>query len=1035
MSLQTSRQPGNPQDSLDIPAFYIVGGTMPRTALSYIERQADRDLYDWLRAGDFCYVLTSRQMGKSSLMIRTSARLRKEAGISTAIIDLTGVGQNLSLDQWYGGMLRRIGRQLDLEDEIDDYWRKESSLAPLQRWLATLTDVVLKECPEKLVIFVDEIDAVRSLPFKTDEFFAGIRECYNRRAAEPIFRKLTFCLLGVATPSRLISDPHLTPFNIGRRVELRDFLPSEAKPLALGLLHPGLIGPTEQISQGLLDRILYWTDGHPYLTQRFGQAVSEDRSVRTIRDIDQICGEIFLGKGAQEKDDNLLFVRESLLRGPETPDELASTLQLYATIRAGKKIEEDSADPVITTLRLSGITKADRGILKVRNRIYQTVFNKEWVIAGLPGAELRRHRAAYLSGVRRTLIVSATVLLVLASLIWIVRRQAVYAEQKEREQRRLVFWADIKIASQAIDQKNLTLAIQTLKAHQKEGATNFVWRYLWKQCHDDSRALQIPGQPIYCAAFSPDNHSIALGARDGTVHIQDLQNRTDLAVFKISQDKINAISYSPDGRYLAVGCLPPTGSKGNVFIWSLSAKRIQASFTVPYLINSVQFLSEKGANTRRILRVNDQFWKWDATGNSPTPFVDSFHRISALFPNAHRSQCAVSPDGTLIGISSPGNAPVVFDSLTQHSIRQSLPKNTVITALSFSPNSHLLAGATIDGEIHLWSAKTGQEITAFRAHTATINSLSFSQNGRQLAMTGKSKIAKIWPLDGIDSSNSVRFKGYSDVRLKGFRPVLQRVLFHFSQDGNTVLSHYDYGKLIRIWNTVGGKSESDLPFNDFIVVWSLLRPNGRELIVFRPDKHIQVFDPKSHDQISPSAESELHNLLPLAYSPDKHWLATISTNTPGKVTIQNLQESHLSFSLPVYKRKSRSKYVRSAAFSSDGKLLATGITDKTVDVWNLSQRKLLMTLGGHRKEVRFIAFTRDDTLLASACTDGIIRFWDVSLGREVFTLNTETDKLADLMFTPDGLEMKAVYEAGIIRTWRIASDAEITGWESEKRVL
>src|SRR5438105_11532555 len=87
----------------------------------------------------------------------------------------------------------------------------------------------------RLVVFVDEIDYVRSLPFSTDEFFAAIRECYNRRAQDPEFERLTFCLLGVASPSDLIQDTRTTPFNIGRRIELTDFTPAEAAPLAAGL--------------------------------------------------------------------------------------------------------------------------------------------------------------------------------------------------------------------------------------------------------------------------------------------------------------------------------------------------------------------------------------------------------------------------------------------------------------------------------------------------------------------------------------------------------------------------------------------------------------------------------------------------------------------------------------------------------------------------------------------------------------------------------------------------------------------------------
>lgn len=52
--------------------FYVTGGTLPQDAPSYVERRADRDLFDGLLKGEFCYVLTSRQMGKSSLMVRTS---------------------------------------------------------------------------------------------------------------------------------------------------------------------------------------------------------------------------------------------------------------------------------------------------------------------------------------------------------------------------------------------------------------------------------------------------------------------------------------------------------------------------------------------------------------------------------------------------------------------------------------------------------------------------------------------------------------------------------------------------------------------------------------------------------------------------------------------------------------------------------------------------------------------------------------------------------------------------------------------------
>ena len=171
--------------------FYVVGGTLKEDAASYVVRAADADLLEGLRAGDFCYILDTRQVGKSSLIVRAAATLRQE-GVTVAFLDLTQIGRPASAREWYYGLLLRLGDETGCREAVRDFWRANADLGPLQRWMNALTSVVIPRVTGPLVVVVDEIDAVRSLPFPTDEFFAGIRELFNRRSTDGSLRRVTF---------------------------------------------------------------------------------------------------------------------------------------------------------------------------------------------------------------------------------------------------------------------------------------------------------------------------------------------------------------------------------------------------------------------------------------------------------------------------------------------------------------------------------------------------------------------------------------------------------------------------------------------------------------------------------------------------------------------------------------------------------------------------------------------------------------------------------------------------------------------------
>jgi hypothetical protein len=347
--------------------FFVAGGTLHPDTPSYVERPADDELFNLALAGEYCYVLTPRQMGKSSLMVRTAQRLKGQ-GIRTAIIDLTEIG-TVRADAWHLDLITELTRALRLSVDPEAWWQAQASLGPTRRFMNFLRDVVLTEIENQVVIFIDEIDSTLRLEF-SDDFFAAIRAMYNARSRDSKFERLTFVLLGVASPSDLIKDRTRTPFNIGQGIALRDFSRDDAAVLQAGLeaILPGQ-------GEVIFARIYHWTGGHPYLTQKICQTVArtEDGPWPDER-IDGLVEELFLSKEAS-KEANLEFVRDRILTHPQQRQLLGT----YRKVYEGKRIADDVQSPLQNHLKLSGLVKAEDGYLRVRNEIYRRVFDLAWV--------------------------------------------------------------------------------------------------------------------------------------------------------------------------------------------------------------------------------------------------------------------------------------------------------------------------------------------------------------------------------------------------------------------------------------------------------------------------------------------------------------------------------------------------------------------------------------------------------------------------------------------------------------------------------
>ncbi|AFY38121.1 WD-40 repeat-containing protein [[Leptolyngbya] sp. PCC 7376] len=416
---------------------YQYGGSLPADAPTYVTREADETLYAALKQSEFSYVLNSRQMGKSSLRARVQKRLEAE-GIVCAFIDITSLGSsNVDEATWYADLIDTLAGELDLEEkcdfDIDQFLDSVEKLSPVRWFSKFIEDILLTQIPEQIVVFIDEIDSTINLNFSTDDFFALIRAFYNQRVNNPEYNKITFCLLGVATPGDLIEDKTRTPFNIGTAINLSGFTLSEAQPLVAGLQGKATDG------EAVLNAILGWTGGQPFLTQKLCRLVmdaageilagtegvwvdslvqrkildhwesqDEPEHLRTIQNRlfsrdEKVTGRL-LGI-YQQVISTPPLTRKAEVESPPgdgTTDVIASSIeQLAQSISRSEEMSEKHI-PNLTSevreqendflsidleeemaLRLTGLVKKNGGQLIISNQIYLKIFDERWIEASL----------------------------------------------------------------------------------------------------------------------------------------------------------------------------------------------------------------------------------------------------------------------------------------------------------------------------------------------------------------------------------------------------------------------------------------------------------------------------------------------------------------------------------------------------------------------------------------------------------------------------------------------------------------------------
>ena len=976
---------------------YQVGGGLRQNAF-YVWRKADEDLSEFLKQGEFCYIFNCRQMGKSSLRVKAMERLKSE-GVSCGAIDLTNIGKNaVNPEKWYGGIILELHRAFKLNKQVNpkSWLAEHHHFSPLQQLRLYLEDVILAYLDtERIVIFIEEIDTVLGLNFPVDDFFALIRSCYNQRAENSAYKRLTFVLLGVATPSDLVQDLQQAPFNIGRAIILEGLEFDKS-----GILAEGLVEKAENPQQ-LLREILQWTGGQPFLTQKLCQIV-QNQATEVIRSGEEalkiqqlVQAKVLDNWEFQDDPQHLRTIRDRLFKDEQKAGRL---LGLYQQIlEQGSVIADGSSEQM--DLKLSGLAVKRGDRLVVYNPIYQEIFNQDWLEEALNKlrdpfyseaitawlASGKQDESRLLRGQSLQMAQEWAqgkslgdedyqFLRASEQLETVAEREAkaILTEANRKAKQKIRVGSAVLIISLILagmatafasylgqQNKNLADSNQDLKQNNEQlilgnDQLNQQQETLNKQIQDKEKEIQSATKKLAEADKNRDKalklqkqaEQQSLLAKGNQFKTEEARKQAELDLARAENKRQTAIKQ----REVAQAKLKDLEQKRRTIEQHLKIAKVelrQAEQERQIALAGTK-LEQQGTNILQRFKAGTQgqiesLFEAMEIGQDFYKLVENGRDVSD-YP-------AISPLYTLHEILQENTEKNIF----QH--------QDWVHSVAFSPDGKYLATSSEDGTASLWDLK-GNLIAKFKGHKDTIFSIVFSPDGKYLATGSKDKTAGLWKLQGSLVTEVTKFNSHKDMVTS----------VAFSPDGKYLATG---GGTARLWDLKGkliAESESESEGYGKKVISVAFSPDGKYLATgyTQRDNAVRIWDLKGNLKGNPIGELKGYDagVRSVAFSPDGKYLATASIDgtarlwRPPGILVKEFQHQD---------------WVNSVAFSPDGQYLATTSNDRTARLWNLwgPEKNLVKEFKGHQFPVFSVAFSSDGKYLATASSDNTARLWNL----------------------------------------------------------